>query len=270
MLVLASASPRRKEILETCGLNFELEVASLDESVIFDYFRKRSDFDPAGLVEALAKAKAEEVLKRRPHDLILGADTIVVLEDDSADTKPDQSIRKCQEDKSQDHKPVEQDESKPAFANASNAVAILQSRFAFNQNKPSQKTQVEGKSNTDPYEQILGKPQSPQEAVLMLERLSGKKHKVYTGVALISAEHKLIFHDLAQVEFNPLDEFQKALIDYYAYSGKALDKAGSYGIQDEGGALVKSIHGDFFTVMGLPLSKTRRALYSLGYGFKNY
>lgn len=115
--------------------------------------------------------------------------------------------------------------------------------------------------------EILGKPANATEAVAMLQQLSGHSHEVYTGVALLSSKRQLVFHDIAQVKFNPLDDYQKAAIAAYVASGEALDKAGAYGIQDAGATLVAGIEGDFYTVMGLPLAKTRKILYQWGLAF---
>ena len=110
---------------------------------------------------------------------------------------------------------------------------------------------------------ILGKPHRPEEAVSMLRQLSGHAHEVYTGVALIGPGHEAVFHDVAKVQFNELDDYQEAAIQAYVASGQAQDKAGAYGIQDAGANLISGIQGDFYTVMGLPLARTRKLLYQL-------
>lgn len=199
MFILASQSPRRRQILEQMGLTFRVETGHVDEAAIqsqWEIDQRGQNRDPAGLVEALARAKAREVASHHPGDLVLGADTIVVWE---------------------------------------------------------------GK--------ILGKPHSHEEARTMLRSLSGHSHEVYTGVALQGPGHDLVFHDCAQVTFNALDSYQEAAIEAYVASGQAQDKAGAYGIQDRGATLVAGIKGDFYTVMGLPLAKTRKLLFSWGLTF---
>ena len=107
---------------------------------------------------------------------------------------------------------------------------------------------------------VLGKPADETDAVRMLRGLSGRTHTVYTGVALLKGEEKILFHDRAQVTFYPLTD---AEIAAYVATGEPMDKAGAYGIQGRGSALVEGIMGDFFTVMGLPAGKTVRALRRL-------
>ena len=98
---------------------------------------------------------------------------------------------------------------------------------------------------------ILGKPTDEQDAYRMLKCLSGTVHAVYTGFTL--AKDGLYFseHASTEVEFLPLKD---ELIHRYIQTGEPFDKAGAYGIQDKGSALIRTIHGDYFNVMGLPVS----------------
>ena len=111
---------------------------------------------------------------------------------------------------------------------------------------------------------ILGKPQDEEEAVSMLSRLSGSTHEVYTGVSIISPEKEISFYEKTLVTFWELTQEE---ISLYIKSGEPYDKAGSYGIQGFGSYLVKSVNGDYFTVVGLPVSRTARELQKLGYKF---
>ena len=104
---------------------------------------------------------------------------------------------------------------------------------------------------------ILGKPHSEKEAVEMLRSLSGRIHKVYTGVAIVCGDKVTSFFDETEVEFYPLTD--EEIFDYVA-TGEPMDKAGAYGIQGRGAVLVKRINGDYFNVMGLPISKVYREL----------
>jgi len=105
--------------------------------------------------------------------------------------------------------------------------------------------------------EVMGKPVNEEDAIRMLKQLSGKKHEVITGVCLLSSEKEVRFHTKTLVEFYDYDEeFVKA----YVQSKVPLDKAGAYGIQDKGALLVKGIEGDYYTVMGLPISELYRAL----------
>ena len=179
MLVLASASPRRRELLGHIGISFEVCVSAADENVA-------SGLSPEEIVEALAVRKAEAVFANRPEDIVIGADTIVVLDGE-----------------------------------------------------------------------ILGKTKDESEARHMLHSLSGRKHWVYTGVAILSEQKNESFVSATEVEFYPLDDEE---IRNYVSTGEPMDKAGSYGIQGYGSVLVKRIEGDFYTVVGLPIAEVARRL----------
>ncbi len=101
--------------------------------------------------------------------------------------------------------------------------------------------------------ELLGKPKNREDAKSMLSRLSGKTHRVITGVALIDVKKKTetTWSEVTKVCFRELcaDE-----IDNYIESGEAKDKAGAYGIQGRGAAFVKRIDGCYFNVVGLPLA----------------
>lgn len=184
MLILASQSPRRREILNMLGYCPVCRPANADETL-------PSDQPPAGGVELLARRKASAVLPAADAaDTVLGSDTVVVLDG-----------------------------------------------------------------------RILGKPRDAAEAATMLRLLSGRTHYVYTGVALLRGEESFIFHDRTRVTFYDLSDRE---IHEYVATGEPMDKAGAYGIQGRGSALVRGIAGDFFTVMGLPAGKTLRALRRWG------
>lgn len=140
------------------------------------------------LVQALALAKAQAVLKDHPEAVTIGSDSIVVLEGE-----------------------------------------------------------------------ILGKPKDSQEARAMLSKLSGKSHRVYTGVCIADVSQVKTFSDHTRVTFFPED---RDLIEAYVLSGSPMDKAGAYGIQDMGALFVAGIEGDYYTVMGLPVARVYRELKS--------
>ena len=103
---------------------------------------------------------------------------------------------------------------------------------------------------------VLGKPGNRKEAFKMLKLLSGKEHKVYTGIAIIHTENneRYIDYELSRVKFRKLESPE---IKYYVNSGSPMDKAGSYGIQDDfSSTFVKKINGDYFNIVGLPVLKT--------------
>ncbi len=100
---------------------------------------------------------------------------------------------------------------------------------------------------------IFGKPSNVEEAKEMLRNLSGKWHTVHTGVCVRKGDKEISFVSSTRVKFYDLDE---KTIDMYVRTGSPLDKAGAYGIQEDlGMILVEKIEGDFFTVVGLPISR---------------
>ena len=172
MLVLASSSPRRAKLLKDAGLDFIVIPSHLEEIVDEKY-------KPNDLVVELAKQKALSVAKSYPEDIVIGADTIVVYDD-----------------------------------------------------------------------QILGKPRDEEDAYRMLKLLSDDRHVVYTAVALVKGEKIKTFVSETEVWMKNLSDLE---IWNYIHTGEPMDKAGAYGIQGEGGALVDHYKGDFFTIVGLPL-----------------
>ncbi|MFT4412795.1 Maf family protein [Fredinandcohnia humi] len=110
--------------------------------------------------------------------------------------------------------------------------------------------------------QFLGKPKNEQDSIKVLKALSNQTHEVVTGVAIIHQESHILFVEKTEVTFWELSDEE---IAEYVASGEPRDKAGSYGIQGLGSALVKHIKGDYFNVVGLPISRTIRELRKLGY-----
>lgn len=112
--------------------------------------------------------------------------------------------------------------------------------------------------------QILGKPNDEQDAFHMLKLLSGKTHSVFTGVAIAAPQYEKKFYLKTNVVFWELSDEE---IHAYISTGEPFDKAGSYGIQGIGSMLVKEISGDYFSVVGLPVSRTVRELKKAGFTF---
>lgn len=104
---------------------------------------------------------------------------------------------------------------------------------------------------------VLGKPADEEDARRMLRLLQGRTHRVLTGVWVCTPEGGDGFTEAAKVEFYPMDE---ADIDEYLATGEPMDKAGAYGIQGRGMRYIRGIHGDFYTVMGLPGARLLRFL----------
>ena len=174
VLVLASASPRRSELLRAAGIPFEAVPADVDET-------QRPGEDAETYVRRLAADKAARVAGLLPGRTVLGADTAVVLDGE-----------------------------------------------------------------------VLGKPRDATDAIRMLSRLSGRSHRVLTGVCLIDQHGEAESAVAATlVEFRRLSE---AEIDDYVASGEPMDKAGAYGIQAGARAFIVRFDGDYQTVVGLPVA----------------
>lgn len=182
-IILASKSPRRKQLLEQAGIAFEVITADTDESF------------PSGMpVEDvpvfIAKQKAIAVAESHPKEIVLAADTIVTIDDE-----------------------------------------------------------------------VIGKPKSRDEAFAILRRLSGRTHRVITGVAMVAEGRTELFNDITDVSFYPLSDEQ---IVFYIDKFQPYDKAGAYAIQEWIGLTgIEKINGDFYNVMGLPVSRVARALAEL-------
>lgn len=183
-LVLASASPRRLDLLRAVGLEPEIDPADVEEVL---------DGHPDHVTAAttLARAKAEVVARRHPGAVVLGADTVVELGGE-----------------------------------------------------------------------LLAKPVDRDDARSMLARLSGRTHRVTTGVAVVDAVGTtLVDAATAEVTFRPLS---LAEIDAYVATGEPDDAAGAYAIQGRAGAFVVDVRGEPSTVVGLPVATTVRALATAG------
>lgn len=104
---------------------------------------------------------------------------------------------------------------------------------------------------------ILGKPKDENDAYAMIKSLSGKTHSVYTGVTILKGKREKTFSVQTKVRFFPLSE--KEIIDYI-HTPEPYDKAGAYGIQGQGALLIEGIDGDYFNVVGLPVSILKREM----------
>lgn len=107
-----------------------------------------------------------------------------------------------------------------------------------------------------------GKPRDSDDARRMLTELSGRTHRVDTGVAIVSCETEEVFSVSSKVSFRPLSPVVEVLIERYVKTGLPLDKAGAYGIQELSGLLIEKIEGDFFAVMGLPIGEVYARLFA--------
>jgi len=110
---------------------------------------------------------------------------------------------------------------------------------------------------------VLGKPLDREDAFSMLKMLSGKKHQVYSGIALVNRSSGQMMSDyvMTEVKFDQMSEDE--IRDYIA-TGEPMDKAGAYGIQGHGGVFVEEIHGCYYNVVGLPLNKLKNMIKGMG------
>ena len=101
---------------------------------------------------------------------------------------------------------------------------------------------------------IIGKPKDKEDARKILKNLSGQEHKVITGLAIIDTKNSKTITDFGRgrVKFKQLDDKE---IDDYIATGEPMDKAGAYGLQGRGAALIEGVYGDIYAVIGLPLNK---------------
>jgi len=180
-IILASQSPRRRELLHLAEIDFDVIVADTDESYPTDL-----SFEEIAI--HIAKNKALAVIHQNTTDkIIVAADTIVVCDGE-----------------------------------------------------------------------VIGKPTNEEDAVNIISKLSGNKHSVITGVYMVQKRKEFFFADVTDVTFHSLTQTQ---IKYYVNKYKPFDKAGAYAIQEWIGAVgIKNINGDFYNVMGLPISRVVEAL----------
>lgn len=161
------------------------------------------------------------------------------------------------------------DETLPENIDACEAVKELSKRKAesvFVENKDAVVLGCDTVVSLDG--EILGKPTDEEAARKMLRALSGRTHQVFSGVTIMGKDKAETFAVCSDVEFYELSDED---IDSYIKTGEPMDKAGAYGIQGLGGALVKKIDGDYYNIVGLPISRTIRALAGFrvqGTGFR--
>lgn len=110
--------------------------------------------------------------------------------------------------------------------------------------------------------EVIGKPKDEDEAFLMLKKLSGQKHYVYTGVTIVNQYKEKTFYSQSEVYMKQLNDIQ---IYEYIRTEEPLGKAGAYAIQGEGGKLIEKHTGDFFTIMGLPVKELQKHLKEFNY-----
>ena len=196
-IILASQSPRRSELLSLCIKEFAVQAADIDEKAIEERILAAAGqgtfLDTATeLVETLAREKAAVIHRENSEAMVIGSDTVVVLD-----------------------------------------------------------------------EKILGKPVDEADAYAMLRALAGKTHSVLTGVSILWGEKEETFASETKVSFFEWDDRMAKEVKSYVSSGKPMDKAGSYGIQEEAALWVSGIEGDYNTIVGFPIALVDKAIHRL-------
>ncbi len=172
-VILASGSPRRKELFETLNIPFDIKVSNVDESL-------DANLSICENIEALSFRKALAVFKENKDSVVIGSDTVVVINGE-----------------------------------------------------------------------VLGKPKNEENASVMLHKLSNKTHQVITAVSIISATKSETYSIVSDVTFNQMSD--EEIIDYIN-TKEPFDKAGGYAIQGYGARFIKEIKGDYYAIVGLPVS----------------
>ncbi|MBB5337459.1 Maf family protein [Pectinatus brassicae] len=186
MIILASASPRRKELLEQIGCTFNCETSNAEEV---------KTGIPQEVVMANALIKAKDIAAKHKDTLVIGADTVVALDD-----------------------------------------------------------------------AVYGKPKDTEDAFSMLKTLSGKRHFVYTGLALVYNDK--VWQDFAVTQVDMAD-MSDVEIKAYIKTGEPMDKAGSYAVQGKIAIFIKALSGSYSNVVGLPLHKLYQLAQKAGFSLLN-
>lgn len=184
-LILASASPRRKQLLEQIGLSFDIDASNIDEIV-------DPKLTPRQQVESFSLQKAQAIAPKYKSAVILAADTMVTIDGE-----------------------------------------------------------------------VLGKPKDTEDAIRMLNTLSGRKHMIVTGFTLIDSDTGKIVTQSSTltVWFRKLSQRE---IDAFIEKDKPFDKAGAYAVHETAAIFIKKVEGDFFGAVGLPLFAVVKELKQFG------
>jgi septum formation protein len=231
MLVLASASPRRRELLTQAGYSFEVHPADIPEDPL-------PNEDPVAYVTRLAREKAQAVF----HELALKGHSVK-----SNKKKLSGSLEASGHGFSR-----AESDSKNIRALAPEEIFPESTQVCASDQRAAAALQVLAADTTVTLDnQILGKPSDPADAARMLRLLSGRTHQVITGVALITAASTQIAAETTAVTFLSLTDEDIAA---YIATGEPMDKAGAYAIQGRAARWIPRIEGDYFSVVGLPLA----------------
>ena len=224
MLILASASPRRSELLTQAGFSFTIHPAHIPEDPY-------PNEDPTAYVTRLAREKAQAVYRE-----MLGAPG---LDFETGDTT------------TSDFQPHTKPGT-PSFSRSLRKEWETTKDSASEQRASAPPQVVLGADTTVTLDNhILGKPESPADASRMLRLLSGRTHRVITGVAVVTAEQTKVAAEVTTVQFLALTDQEIAA---YIATGEPMDKAGAYAIQGRAARWIPRIEGCYFNVVGLPIA----------------
>ena len=227
-IILASASPRRRELLTQIGLDFDIVVSETEEKI--------TSTEPAKVVEELSAQKAEAVWEKlcsmtASQGSVTKAER---LDEGSGVSRTDEGSEAFEPEQTSGETTM----TDTLVLGADTVVAC------------------DGK--------ILGKPADTEAAAAMLTMLQGRGHEVYTGVTILYEENgerkTLTFHEKTIVHFYPMTDAQ---IREYVATGDPMDKAGSYGIQGFCARYIRGIEGDYNNVVGLPVGRVYQELHGL-------
>ncbi len=242
-LVLASASPRRRELLSQIGLEFTVMPSTKEEHA--------KATEAGALVQELSRQKAEDIWEQFSGG------------QQNPDANQEQLSGADQEQISDANQGQNPDANQRQISVANQKQISGEMREPNLNGKRQPELLVIGADTVVCCEgKILGKPHSREAAAEMLTALQGRSHEVYTGVTLYNQSKAVTFFECTQVEFYPMTE---AEISDYIDSKEPMDKAGAYGIQGLGARFVKGIRGDYNNVVGLPIGRLYQELKSHGW-----
>lgn len=183
--ILASASPRRQQLLREIGLQFDVIPGDVNEDFLLDEL-------PVDYVTRMSREKSYAIAEQMPDAWVLGADTIVIIDGE-----------------------------------------------------------------------VLGKPQTRENAREMLKKLSGREHRVITGFTIVKKSAQTVVSQVVESSV-AFKEIEMDEMEWYINSPEPYDKAGAYAVQGMAGYFVKEIHGSYTNVVGLPLTEVVTVLKEVG------
>lgn len=183
--ILASASPRRQQLLREIGLQFDVIPGDVNEDFLLDEL-------PVDYVTRMSREKSYAIAEQMPDAWVLGADTIVIIDGE-----------------------------------------------------------------------VLGKPQTRENAREMLKKLSGREHRVITGFTIVKKSAQTVVSQVVESSV-VFKEIEMDELEWYINSPEPYDKAGAYAVQGMAGYFVKEIHGSYTNVVGLPLTEVVTVLKEVG------